>query len=135
MRLVTGFLPRRPEFAPRSGKWDLWWAKWRLGRFSPSTSVSPAKTVHSTNFSIHTITRVRYNRPGVAAVPSGPSMDSTPHYSNNKKKIIFTDIMPHSLVDVHKRFGVTNCLYRLGRRGCKQSTACQVLHAWLTLEH
>jgi hypothetical protein len=22
--------------------WDLWWTKWRLGRFSPSTSVSPA---------------------------------------------------------------------------------------------
>jgi hypothetical protein len=28
-----------------------------LGRFSPSTSVSPAKPVHSTNFSIITITR------------------------------------------------------------------------------
>jgi hypothetical protein len=22
--------------------WDLWWTKWRWGRFSPSTSVSPA---------------------------------------------------------------------------------------------
>jgi hypothetical protein len=31
---------------------DLCWTKWRLGRFSPSTSVSPAKTIHSTNFSI-----------------------------------------------------------------------------------
>jgi hypothetical protein len=51
---------------------------WRRGRFSPSTSVSPAKTVDSTNFSILTITRGRYNRPVVAAVPSGPSMDSTP---------------------------------------------------------
>jgi hypothetical protein len=30
----------------------LWWTKWRLGRFSPITSVSPAKTVHSTNFYI-----------------------------------------------------------------------------------
>jgi hypothetical protein len=27
---------RRPGFAPGSGKWDLWWAKWRWGRFSPS---------------------------------------------------------------------------------------------------
>jgi hypothetical protein len=26
----------------------------------------------------------RYNRPGVAAVPSRPSMYSTPQYSNNK---------------------------------------------------
>jgi hypothetical protein len=29
---------------------DLWWTKWRWGRFSPSTSVSPAN-LHSTNFS------------------------------------------------------------------------------------
>jgi hypothetical protein len=28
--------------------WDLWWTKWRWGRFSPSTSVSPAN-LHSTN--------------------------------------------------------------------------------------
>jgi hypothetical protein len=47
-----------PGFAPGSSKWDLWWTKWRRGRFSPSTSVSPAKTVHSTNISIIiTITR------------------------------------------------------------------------------
>jgi hypothetical protein len=50
--------------------------------FSPSTSVSPVKTVHSTNFSILTIIRDRYNMPGVAAVPSRPSMDSTPQYPN-----------------------------------------------------
>jgi hypothetical protein len=31
--------------------WNLWWTKWRLGRFSPSTSVSPAN-FHSTNCSI-----------------------------------------------------------------------------------
>jgi hypothetical protein len=41
-----------PYFALGSGKWDSWWTKWRRGRFSPSTSVSPAKTVHSTNFII-----------------------------------------------------------------------------------
>jgi hypothetical protein len=35
--------------------WDLWWTKWRWGRFSPSTSVSPAN-LHSTNFSTITIT-------------------------------------------------------------------------------
>jgi hypothetical protein len=46
---------------PSLVKWDLWWTKWRRGRFSPSTSVSPA--IHSTNFSIFTITRGRYNRP------------------------------------------------------------------------
>jgi hypothetical protein len=30
--------------------WDLWWTKWRWGRFSLSTSVSPAN-LHSTNCS------------------------------------------------------------------------------------
>jgi hypothetical protein len=30
---------------------DLWWTKWCWGRFSPSTSVSPAY-LHSTNFSV-----------------------------------------------------------------------------------
>jgi hypothetical protein len=35
--------------------------KWRRGRFSPSTSVSPA--IHCTKFSILTITQGRYNRP------------------------------------------------------------------------
>jgi hypothetical protein len=30
--------------------WDLWWTKWRWGRFSPSISVSPAN-LHSTNCS------------------------------------------------------------------------------------
>jgi hypothetical protein len=115
-RLVAGFPPRRP---------------W--GRFSPSTSVSPAN-LHSTKFSIIIITRGRYNRPfsgrraewtqfghhpplcefkkkqktavssysnfntwwwspeagtighSVADVPSGPSLDTTPHYVNLKKK-------------------------------------------------
>jgi hypothetical protein len=27
--------------------WDLWWTKWRWGRFSPNASVSPANS-HST---------------------------------------------------------------------------------------
>jgi hypothetical protein len=46
--------------------WDLWWDKVALGRFSPSTSVSPAIVVRSTNYS--TITLIyysgkMYNRP------------------------------------------------------------------------
>jgi hypothetical protein len=45
--------------------------------FFPSTSVSPAN-LYSTKFSILTIIRGRYNRPEVADVASGPSMDSTP---------------------------------------------------------
>jgi hypothetical protein len=35
--------------------WDLWWTKWRWGRFSPSTSVSPAN-LYYTIFSTVTIT-------------------------------------------------------------------------------
>jgi hypothetical protein len=31
-------------------RWHLWWTKWHWGRFSPSTSVSPANS-HSTNCS------------------------------------------------------------------------------------
>jgi hypothetical protein len=34
--------------------WDLWWTKWHWGRFSPSTSVSPAN-LHSTNCSTITL--------------------------------------------------------------------------------
>jgi hypothetical protein len=82
-RLVAGFPPRRPGFESGSGKWNLWWTKWRWGRFPPSASVSPAN-INSTKFSIITITRGRYNRPVVADVPSGHNMDSTPHYANEK---------------------------------------------------
>jgi hypothetical protein len=48
--------------SPELVKLDLWWTKWRWGRFSQSTSVSPAN-FHSTKFSIITITRDRCNRP------------------------------------------------------------------------
>jgi hypothetical protein len=51
---------------PDIGMWDLWWDKVALGRFSPSTSVSPAIVVRSTNY--FTITFMyhpgkMYNRP------------------------------------------------------------------------
>jgi hypothetical protein len=51
---------------PDLGMWDLWWDKVALGMFSPSTSVSPAIVVRSTNYS--TITLIYhpgkvYNRP------------------------------------------------------------------------
>jgi hypothetical protein len=73
-QLVAGFPPRRPGFVPGSGQVGF------VVRFSPSTSVSPA-ILHSIKFSILTITWGRYNRPEVADVPSGPSLDSTPHYA------------------------------------------------------
>jgi hypothetical protein len=57
---VSRWLPTAGSI-PSLVKWDLWWTKWRRGRFSPSISVSPA--ILSTKFSILTITRGRYNRP------------------------------------------------------------------------
>jgi hypothetical protein len=50
-----------PGSIPGLVKWDLWWIKWRRGRFCLSTSFSPA--IHFTKFSILTITQGRYNRP------------------------------------------------------------------------
>jgi hypothetical protein len=64
----------KPYTSPGRVMWDLWWTKWRWGRFSPSTSVSPAN-LHSTNCS--TITLIYHPRlvqqAKVAAVPSGLS--------------------------------------------------------------
>jgi hypothetical protein len=44
-RLVAGFSPRRPGFAPGSIHVGLVVDKVALGRFSPSTSVSPANII------------------------------------------------------------------------------------------
>jgi hypothetical protein len=68
-------------------KWDLWWTKWRWGRFSPSTSVSAAN-LHSSNCS--TITLIYhlglYNRPEVAAVPGdvSPTPQTTTTTTNGR---------------------------------------------------
>jgi hypothetical protein len=80
-RAIAEAVSRRlPTAAARV--WQVgWWTKLRRGRVSPSTSVSPA-SLHSTKFSIITLTRGRYNRPEVADMPSGPSLDSNPHYAN-----------------------------------------------------
>jgi hypothetical protein len=61
--------------------WDLWWTKWRWGRFSPNTSVPPAN-LHFTNFSQSPSPIIRgwYNRAIVAAVPK------VPPYKLKKKK-------------------------------------------------
>jgi hypothetical protein len=42
IRLVPAFPQRRPRSIPGVVTWDLWWTKRHWGRFSPSTSVSPA---------------------------------------------------------------------------------------------
>jgi hypothetical protein len=73
-----GFPPRRPGFVPGSGQVGFVVDKVAWGRFSPSTFVSPA-SLHSTKFSILTITRGGYYRTEVVDVPNGSSLDSTPH--------------------------------------------------------
>jgi hypothetical protein len=60
--------------------WGLWWTKRHWGRFSPSTSVSPAN--HSTDFSIIIITRGWQNRPIGGRSAKWTQLDSTPHYTN-----------------------------------------------------
>jgi hypothetical protein len=52
--MVAGFHGGGLGSKPGLGMWDLWWTKWYWGRFSSSTSVSPAN-LHSTNFSTITI--------------------------------------------------------------------------------
>jgi hypothetical protein len=64
-----------PGLFPGQVVWHLWWIKWHWGRFSPSTSVSPANS-YSTDYS----TLIIYH-PGLvligqilADVPSGLSL-------------------------------------------------------------
>jgi hypothetical protein len=66
--------PGDPGSSPGQVMWDLWWTKWHSGRFSPSTSVSPANS-HSTG--VGTIGQL------MADVPSGLSLTQT---QETKKK-------------------------------------------------
>jgi hypothetical protein len=67
---------------------DLWWTKWHWGRFSPSTSVSPANS-HSTDCS----TFVIIYHPGLITigqlvddVPSGLRLTPPEETKKNKKQ-------------------------------------------------
>jgi hypothetical protein len=68
----------------------LWWTKRHWGRFSPSTSVSPANH-HFTNFSIIIIiiiiTRGWHNRPTGGRSAVGTQLDSTPPLYQLKKAL------------------------------------------------
>jgi hypothetical protein len=59
--------------------WDLWWTKWPWGRFSPSTSVSPANS-HSTECSIDIII---YHL-GLVQYAKQWSQYQVPHEENNR---------------------------------------------------
>jgi hypothetical protein len=78
-----------PEWTPSTNIQII--KKGRWGRFSPSTSISPAN-FYSTKFSILTITRGRYNRPEVADVRVDPVWTPLPT-TQFKKYIITTDCL------------------------------------------
>jgi hypothetical protein len=69
-----------PTAAARVRVRGLLWTKRHWGRFSPSTSVSPAN--HSTNFFSIIITRGWHNRPIDGRRAEWTQLDSTPHYTN-----------------------------------------------------
>jgi hypothetical protein len=72
-RLIAGFPPRRPGFASKGDHVAFVMG----GRFSPSTSDSPANH-HPTNFSIIILTRSWHNRLIGGLVPSGPNWTPPP---------------------------------------------------------
>jgi hypothetical protein len=75
--------------------WGLWWTKQHWGRFSPSTSVSPASQ-HSTDVSIIIITRGWHNRPIGDRSAEWTQLDSTPHYSKKKIVLVTLPIVDYS---------------------------------------
>jgi hypothetical protein len=72
--------------------------KWRWGRFSPRTSVSPAN-LHSICFSIinFIITRGWDNRPGVAAVPIASQTKIIKIINVRKGKMLVAVVVYHHL--------------------------------------
>jgi hypothetical protein len=93
--------------------WGLWWTKRHWGRFSPSTSVSPAN--HFTDFSIIIITRGWHNRPLVAAVSSRPWF----HPPICKLKITLNSwkILPQTAMQTINNGGLWAYLFVRGRGG------------------
>jgi hypothetical protein len=49
-QLRSASQPGGPGSSPGQVMWHLWWTNWHWGKFSPSTSVSPANS-HATDFS------------------------------------------------------------------------------------
>jgi hypothetical protein len=60
--------------------WDFWWTKWHWGRFSQSTSISPAN-LHSADFSTITIA----HHPGLVQYTSSGRSTQSPTAQIKKK--------------------------------------------------
>jgi hypothetical protein len=84
-RLVAGFPSLWPGFDPGSGEVGFVVDKWRSGRFSPSTSVSPA-SLHSTNCS-----RITFHKADPAFQRSIPIHQLQFHWYENSIMLIFNN--------------------------------------------
>jgi hypothetical protein len=105
--------------------WGLWWTKRHWGRFSPSTSVSPAN--HSTNFSIIIITRGWHNRP-----VSGRSVEWTllPTPTMQIKKIKNYSFQSHFHSFAHSNYlPIFQCLSSDSKSAGKSTNHKAVLHS------
>jgi hypothetical protein len=78
--------------------WDLRWTKWRWGRFSPSTSVSPA-SFHSTNFFTITIT---YHLRLVQKVSSGRSTKISTPLTKKKGTHLRSTLILYSHINIDR---------------------------------
>jgi hypothetical protein len=95
----------------RAGMCVLWWTKRHWGRFSPSTSVSPAN--HSTNFSIIIITRDWHNRPIIGRSAEWTQLDLAPPPPYQLEKHSSLKIIQisssWSLADISQEFYWSRC--------------------------
>jgi hypothetical protein len=95
--------------------WGLRWTKLHWGRFSPTTSVSPAN--HSTIFSIIIVIRGWHNRTLVTAVASEPNW--TPPLTTPIKKLHRTYTRLNTFSTTHVTSTIFNsylhfcCMHRL----------------------
>jgi hypothetical protein len=83
--------------------WDLWWTKWHWGRFSPSTSVSPANS-HSTGYSTcmgHLSSEV--GTIGHLVVDVQSRLNLTPPQEINKKAPYLPTYLPNCLTRTIER--------------------------------
>jgi hypothetical protein len=102
-RLLAGFPPQRPRFALGSGQKGFAVDKVVLGQVSSEYFGFPCQS------SLHQIlhphnNRGKYNRPEVADEPSGPSLDSTSHHANLKKKMYLLSSR-EGFININCKFG------------------------------
>jgi hypothetical protein len=110
MRITNGLaITQVVKFNPRPVHVGSVVNKVAMGRFSLSTSVSPANSYPTSGPFLIIVVRGYYNRPFTAQVQS----DSVSLQVKNKeyKITVFWDVAPRTLGGSYKRFGGTCCLH------------------------